>query len=130
MLSTSTGQSLTRYYLAFHDGLDFVSVHEALIDSLKDALVHARSRQSLDQQVDVITKAKASKLVARGNRALVGIFKQLVKRLLQGKALSAEDIADVLSLKDNDDERGLEDYVIALRLLVHAKVGRFTPNLS
>lgn len=107
---------------AFHDGLDFVSVHEALIESLKDALVNTRSRQSLDQQVDVITKAKASKLIARGHRSLVGIFKQLVKRLLQGKALSAEDIADVLSLKDNEDERGLEDYVISLRLLVHAKI--------
>lgn len=61
-------------------------------------------------------------LIARGQRSLVGIFKQLVKRLLQGKALSVEDAADALTLKDAVDGRGLEDYVTALRLLVRDKV--------
>ena len=108
--------------VVFHDGLDFVSVHESLLDNLKEALVNARSRQSLDQQVELITKTKAASLIARGHRSLVGIFKQLVKRLLQGKALSIEDASDALSLKDNLDERGLEDYVTALSLMVHARV--------
>lgn len=99
-----------------------MSVHESLLDNLKEALVNTRSRQSLDSQVEVITRAKAMVLIARGQRSLVGIFKQLVKRLLQGKALSVEDAADALTLKDAVDGRGLEDYVTALRLLVRAKV--------
>lgn len=48
------------------------------------------------------------------------IFKQLVRSLFQGKALSVEDIADVLSLKDNDTTIG--DYVVALHLLARADV--------
>lgn len=50
------------------------------------------------------------------------IFKQLARRLLQGKALSIEDAADALSLKDNAEEEKLKDYVTALRLLVNAEV--------
>ncbi len=49
-------------HLAFHDGLDFVSVHETLLDDLKTALASVRARQSLEMQVDTIVKAKASKL--------------------------------------------------------------------
>lgn len=97
-------------------------MHESLIDDLKSSLVNARARQSLDQQVDVITKAKASHLLASGRRALIGVFKQLVKRLLQGKALSVEEAADVLSLKDNEEEGALDSYVTALRLLINANV--------
>ncbi|EKM55617.1 uncharacterized protein PHACADRAFT_256352 [Phanerochaete carnosa HHB-10118-sp] len=111
-----------RIFGAFHDGLDFVSVHDSLLVDLKSALSTSRNRQSIDQQVDVITKAKATKLAVTGRRALQSVFKQLVKRLLQGKALSIEDAADALSLKDNEDEGQLEHYVIALRLLVHAKI--------
>ncbi|KAI0341587.1 hypothetical protein BDW22DRAFT_1358408 [Trametopsis cervina] len=103
---------------AFHDGLDFVSVHEALTEELKTALVNVRARQSLDAQVDIIARAKASRISDR--RALFSIFKQLVKRLLQGKALSIEDAADVLSLKDN--ETSAEDYITALHLLCQAQI--------
>ena len=48
------------------------------------------------------------------------IFKQLARYLLQGKALSVEDMADVLSLKDNDTTIG--DYATALHLLARADV--------
>ena len=48
------------------------------------------------------------------------IFKQLVRSLFQGKALSVEDIADVLSLKDNYTTIG--DYATALHLLARADV--------
>ena len=48
------------------------------------------------------------------------MFKYLVRLLLQGKALSVEDMADVLSLKDNFDH--VEDYATALHLLVRAEV--------
>jgi nuclear pore complex protein Nup133 len=48
------------------------------------------------------------------------IFKQLARALLQGKALSVEDMADVLSLKDNDTT--IDDYATALHLLARADV--------
>ena len=50
------------------------------------------------------------------------MFKYLLRLLLQGKALSVEDIADVLSLKDNFDH--VEDYATALHLLARAEVCR------
>lgn len=43
-----------------------------------------------------------------------------MRLLLQGKALSVEDVADVLSLKDNDPN--VEDYTTALHLLSRAEV--------
>lgn len=48
--------------VAFHDELDFVSVHEALLQEFKSALQGLRGRQSLDTQVEAIIKVKASKL--------------------------------------------------------------------
>ena len=50
------------------------------------------------------------------------VFKQLVRSLLQGKALSVEDVADVLSMKDNDTT--ISDYATALHLLARADVSR------
>jgi nuclear pore complex protein Nup133 len=48
------------------------------------------------------------------------LFKQLVRSLFQGKALSVEDMADALSLKDNDTT--ISDYATALHLLARADV--------
>lgn len=48
------------------------------------------------------------------------VFKQLVRLLLQGRALSVEDVAEVLSLKDNDTH--IADYATALQLLSRADV--------
>lgn len=102
---------------SFHDGLDFVSVHEALVAELKEALSPVRGKQSIDVQAETILKAKASKL---GNkRSLPLVFKQLVRELLRGNALTVEDAADVLSLKDNVDT--IEDYATALHLLSCAR---------
>ncbi len=50
---------------AFHDGLDFVSVHERLLEELYSVLPPARSRQSLDVQVEAVSKARASRLQTR-----------------------------------------------------------------
>ena len=47
---------------AFHNGLDFVSVHESLLQDLRSCLVAARARQSLDAQLDTILKAKGGKI--------------------------------------------------------------------
>ncbi|KAH9946079.1 uncharacterized protein BXZ73DRAFT_86275 [Epithele typhae] len=101
----------------FHDGLDFVSVHETLITDLKSALVNIRGRQSLEQQIESIAKEKASNLSTR--KAFYNVFKYLVRLLLQGKALSIEDMADALVLKDNTYH--VEDYASALQLLARAE---------
>lgn len=101
---------------AFHDGLDFVSVHEALTEELKSAVASVSGKQSLDRQVETILQKKASTITDKKVYPL--IFKQLVRSLFQGKALSVEDIADVLSLKDNDTTIG--DYATALHLLARA----------
>ena len=50
---------------AFHDGLDFVSVHESLLQDLRSCLVAARTRQSLDAQLDTILKAKGGGLIGK-----------------------------------------------------------------
>ncbi|KAH9079551.1 Non-repetitive/WGA-negative nucleoporin C-terminal-domain-containing protein [Lactarius deliciosus] len=101
---------------AFHDGLDFVSVHEALTEELKSALASVRDRQSLDRQIETILQQKASAIADK--KVLPLVFKQLVRSLLQGKALSVEDVADALSMKDNDTT--ISDYATALHLLARA----------
>ncbi|KAI0670336.1 Non-repetitive/WGA-negative nucleoporin C-terminal-domain-containing protein [Trametes maxima] len=111
---------------SFHDGLDFVSVHETLIDDLKSALASARQRQSLEAQVETIATKKAGNLSSR--RALYNAFKYLVRQLLLGKALSVEDVAEVLSLKDNYER--VEDYTTALHLLARAENIPSTRRLS
>ncbi|KAL7283436.1 hypothetical protein ACG7TL_002866 [Trametes sanguinea] len=111
---------------AFHDGLDFVSVHETLIDDLKAALASVRTRQSLEMQVDTIAQKKAGNLSSR--KALQNVFKYLVRQLLQGKALSVEDMAEVLCLKDNYER--VEDYTTALHLLARAESVPSTRRLS
>lgn len=49
----------------FHDELDFVSVHEALLADFRLVLGGARGRQSLESQIDTITKTKATGLAER-----------------------------------------------------------------
>jgi hypothetical protein len=50
---------------AFHDGLDFVSVHESLLQDMRTCLVAARARQSLDAQLDTMLKAKGGRIVGK-----------------------------------------------------------------
>ncbi|XP_006458086.1 hypothetical protein AGABI2DRAFT_216285 [Agaricus bisporus var. bisporus H97] len=100
----------------YHDELDFVSVHEALLEDMQTALVGMRGRHSLDNQIDTIVKAKAIGLAEK--KGMLHIFKDLVKHLLQGKALSIEDAADMLTLKDNEET--IEDFATALQLVSRA----------
>lgn len=58
---------------AFHDDLDFVSVHETLLQEFKSALEAVRGRQSLESQIDIILKAKASTLSEKKALAHVSI---------------------------------------------------------
>jgi len=123
------------FRIAFHDGLDFVSVHEALTEELKSAVTPVPGKQSLDRQVETILQKKASTITDKKVYPLVRIlnseeivltvqqvFKQLVRSLFQGKALSVEDITDVLSLKNNDTS--IDDYATALHLLARADVSQ------
>ncbi|KAF9013861.1 hypothetical protein BDQ17DRAFT_1320576 [Cyathus striatus] len=99
--------------VAFHDELDFVSVLEALAQGFRSALEGVRGRHSLDGQIDIIMKAKASRLGAK--KTMSHVFKDILRQLLQGKALSIEDAIDLLTLKDNVET--FDDYVSALHLL-------------
>ncbi|KAI0273769.1 Non-repetitive/WGA-negative nucleoporin C-terminal-domain-containing protein [Gloeopeniophorella convolvens] len=101
---------------SFHDGLDFVSVHEALTEELKSVLAAVRTKQSLERQVETILQQKASAITNK--KVMPLLFKQLVRGLLQGKALSVEYIADALSMKDNTST--ISDYATALHLLARA----------
>jgi nuclear pore complex protein Nup133 len=58
------------------------------------------------------------------------MFRVLVRNILQGKALGVEDLADVLTLKDNASEADLENFIVALQLLGHAEVGRSRPSFG
>lgn len=46
--------------LAFHDGLDYISVHQKLLDEFKESLKSARPKQSLESKVEAIAKANTS----------------------------------------------------------------------
>ncbi|KZT09491.1 uncharacterized protein LAESUDRAFT_646564 [Laetiporus sulphureus 93-53] len=100
----------------FHIGLDFVGVHEALLEEFKAALAASGSRLPLDAQVKSISDSRAHHLQHYwGHRQL---FKHLVRELLNGKALSPDDLAELVSLKDNS--RSPRDYAIALGVLLRA----------
>ena len=64
---------MTSFGIAFHDGLDFVSVHEALTEELKSALASVRDRQSLDRQVETILQQKASAIADKKVLPLVSL---------------------------------------------------------
>lgn len=49
-------------FAAFHDDLDFVSVHEALLQEFRVALDAVRGRQTLDNQIETIVRATATGL--------------------------------------------------------------------
>ncbi|KAJ6596941.1 hypothetical protein DFH09DRAFT_1403501 [Mycena vulgaris] len=113
-----TGDAADDYVLdSFHNDLDFVSVHQAILDEFKPVLESLRARQSLDAQIDAIVKSEALRL--SDHKALTLIFKDLVRQLLQGNALSMEDTVDVLTLKDN--VTSVEDYTTALHLLARVQ---------
>ena len=59
---------------AFHDDLDFVSVHEALLQEFRSALESIRGRQPLDIQIDTIVRVKASGLADRKALAHVRVI--------------------------------------------------------
>jgi len=71
-LSLSISESDTLQ--AFHDDLDFISVHETLLQDFRTAIEGLRGRQSLENQIEHITKAKASPLIDQKALTNVAIF--------------------------------------------------------
>lgn len=58
-------QRLIACLLAFHDELDFVSVHDSLLEEFRSVLISSRSRQSLESQIEAIVRSKGTDLVER-----------------------------------------------------------------
>ena len=67
-------QCLIAWLLAFHDELDFVSVHDSLLEELRSVLVSSRSRQSLESQIETIVRSKGTDLVERAAFLHVSIW--------------------------------------------------------
>lgn len=111
--SSSTAQSTLD---AFHDGLDYISVHKKLIDELRAPLAGSKIRQSLESQVDIITKTIAPSLKAKLYPGFYSELRSCIKSLLQNHALGVEDLIDVLTLKEST-----LDFVVALQLIQNTK---------
>jgi len=59
---------------AFHDDLDFVSVHESLLEEFKVVLSKLRGKKSLDTQVETIVRERAMTLADRNELVFVRNF--------------------------------------------------------
>lgn len=106
---------LAHQFQEFHSGLDFVSVHDALLDQFRPILEEPHGRISSEARLDAAAKRFSSGLSERPSLANVSselndlpspsdvsqLFKAMLHRLLGGNALSDEDLLDVLTLKDN-----------------------------
>ena len=101
--------------VAFHDPLDYVSVHEKLLQEIREPLIGVRARQSIENQVDLVVKNCATSL--RLYPAFLSEFRLSVRALLQSHVLNIEDMVDVLTLKDK-----ATDHSTALELIKNAKV--------
>lgn len=58
-------QRLIGCLLAFHDELDFVSVHDSLLEEFRSVLISSRGRQSLESQIEAIVGSRGTDLVER-----------------------------------------------------------------
>lgn len=58
-------QRLNTCLLAFHDELDFVSVHDSLLEEFGSVLISSRGRQSLESQIEAIVRSKGTDLAER-----------------------------------------------------------------
>lgn len=116
-------------------------MQEKILQEFREVVssLRGKQKQSLDAQVDAVIRAKGTRLKGDRRHGLLGvrrfllfllicadfceqIMKIFVRQVLQGKALSLEDAADVLTLQDNGES--VENYATALHLLAHAEVCR------
>lgn len=77
-----------------------------------------RGRHPLDRQAELLARGAASRL--HGSAAQGRVFRMLVRRMLREETLNVEELADVLSLRDNKGEEDVGSYATALRLLCAA----------
>lgn len=97
--------------------MDFNNIQE----SLRSALTSS-SRRSTSPQ-DALSEYLGKNLTLLVSRpAFLSLIQDLAGRLVSGEALDIEGLADVLTLKDNLDERGRGDPCMALQKLRSDKV--------
>ncbi|GAA5919787.1 hypothetical protein JCM1841_005860 [Sporobolomyces salmonicolor] len=100
------------------DNLDLVTSQQALRDVFASLLSGSESRLSPTQRGEAIVERAAPALKKRP--AFEQLFAKLSARLFEGQALSAEDIIDLYTLKENVQEQAA-DFAAALEVLVRAK---------
>lgn len=105
---------------ATDDKLDLISMHGKLLELFEAQLLQSgesSDRMELDDKVAKITELVASRLDLSG---LISHLHNLIRGLLVGKALNAEDLVDLLTLKDNFYDQ-VVDYASAIDVCVRAK---------
>ena len=105
---------------ATDDKLDLISMHSKLLELFETQLLEAGEsgeRMELDDKVARITELVASRLDLSG---LISHLHNLIRGLLTGRALNAEDLVDMLTLKDNFFDQ-VGDYASAIDVCVRAK---------
>ncbi|GAA5863802.1 hypothetical protein JCM1840_005771 [Sporobolomyces johnsonii] len=100
------------------DSLDLVTSQQGLRDVFTSLLSGSESRSSPTQQGEAIVERVAPALKDRP--AFEQLFAKLSARLFEGRALSAEDLIDLYTLKENVKEQSA-DFAAALEVLVRAK---------
>ncbi|KAH7107498.1 Non-repetitive/WGA-negative nucleoporin C-terminal-domain-containing protein [Auriculariales sp. MPI-PUGE-AT-0066] len=94
-------------------GLDFVAIQTSLVENFQKQ-VSTAGKAHIEHTVDEIVAAYGSKLEVSRPMSFK-LFRGNVRSLMQGQALDAEDILDVITMKDNSQE--VNRYGEALRLL-------------
>ncbi|EJD52940.1 hypothetical protein AURDEDRAFT_110780 [Auricularia subglabra TFB-10046 SS5] len=99
MAELAPGDEYVDETLEYSHGLDFISVHRQLVKELRES-VSDDSRDSLERMVDDIFAAHGTRLQEH-RPVSATLFINLVRNLVQGRALDAEDLIDALTWKDN-----------------------------
>ena len=90
------------------DQLDLVAVHYNLARRLKDCLPTYANAMSPDEQSSILTNALCLQL----GPAFRKLWSGLAAKMMQGCSLSGQNLIDLLTLKDNNDN-GQEDNSLA-----------------
>lgn len=106
---------------AFDDQLDLIQVQE----TLRSALISSSPRRQSPR--DALKEYLSKHLTLLNQRqAFMALIHDLTRRLVNGEALDVEGLVDVLTLKDNVDERGRDDPSLALNRLRADTVSYYT----
>ncbi|KZV86547.1 hypothetical protein EXIGLDRAFT_840672 [Exidia glandulosa HHB12029] len=100
----------------FNYGLDFIAWHKELVRDFRES-VNDMSEDSFEAVVDDIMAVHGRQL-EESRPSCAAMFRNLVRLLMQGRALDSEDLIDVMTWKDNSASPGA--FAHALRLLYRA----------